>query len=112
MLAACFTVSVVAAQDSGSGVLEPTEEYDDFNIDSGDGCSDNCTVELPYICNNATNMTSGSTYSICQMALLDLDTTDGTTLNFSLEFKDLNQIIFLSGIDMTEFVTPLGVSCH
>ncbi len=85
------------------------EDCDDSNNAIGDGCSSNCTLEDGYICNNATNVTTGDIYSVCVMALLDLDTSDGTTLDTTIEFFDFNQVVFLSDPSTTTFIVPAGV---
>ena len=36
----------------GNGVMDPNEECDDSNTDSGDGCSSTCTIEAGWICDN------------------------------------------------------------
>lgn len=91
-------------------MLELSEDCDDSNTRDGDGCDGNCTLEGTHICNNATNMTTGSIYSVCDVALLDLDITDSTTLGYSLEFFYLDRIVYLSDPEMTLFITPSGVS--
>ncbi len=50
----------------GDGLLAPTEECDDSNMASGDGCSDECDVELDVVCATLTPLALGN--------------VDGTTL--------------------------------
>jgi len=44
----------------GDGLLAPTEECDDSNMESGDGCSDRCIVELEIVCADLTPLEPGS----------------------------------------------------
>lgn len=34
----------------GNGIRDPTEDCDDNNLDSGDGCSSSCTIESGWGC--------------------------------------------------------------
>jgi cysteine-rich repeat protein len=49
----------------GDGILMPTEQCDDGNTVSGDGCSASCVVEEYFNCTNAAN-------SLSQCLLLEL----------------------------------------
>jgi cysteine-rich repeat protein len=51
---ACFVVVTYAPPEyvCGDGILDDTEDCDDGNNDSGDGCSATCDYENPYGCGN------------------------------------------------------------
>ena len=48
--------------------------------------------------------------SVNGQPLLDLNAPDSTTINITAEYFDMDQVIFLS--NMTEYMTPNGVSVH
>ena len=58
------------------------------------------------------NTMTGFYYSICTAILLDLNVFDNSTLDYTDEFLDLNEVVFLSDpnlTNMTSFiVTSLG----
>ena len=80
------------------------EECDDANEADGDGCSSNCTVESHYHCTINSNSTSE-----CDLVLLDLNSSDHTTLDRSLEFFDLDTPVFLVDPTTLEFINQISV---
>jgi cysteine-rich repeat protein len=45
-----------AMKPCGNGLLDGTEACDDMDTESGDGCSDACTVEAGYVCSGAPSI--------------------------------------------------------
>ena len=43
-------IETTSASGCGDGILEGVENCDDANLEDGDGCSENCTVELGFSC--------------------------------------------------------------
>ena len=81
----------------GDGIMNSPELCDDNNTMSGDGCSDSCQTEDQFEC-----MPDGNGGSVCAaVTLLDLNTFDNTTLNYTNEFFDLNTIVYLSDPNLT-----------
>jgi len=90
------TLAGVVGQVCGNGVLEGTEQCDDGNTNSGDGCAYNCVIEL---CGNGTldpgeecddgntngfdGCSSGCTLEICGNGRVDASEQcdDGGTVN-------------------------------
>ena len=87
--------------------MDIDESCDDGDMVDFDGCT-NCTVDLLFNCElNATG-----TNSICEQVLLDLNVLDGSTLDYTNEYLDLDEHVFLSdpnSTNMTAFQT-LNVS--
>lgn len=82
-----------------------TEECDDNDTISNDGCNSTCMVEDHFECTH-TNTTT----SVCIAILLDLNSGDNTTLNHSLEYFEINTPVFLVNPDTLDFfISPEGV---
>jgi cysteine-rich repeat protein len=64
-------VAVCTPPVCGDGLVAPTEECDDSNTLSGDGCSDQCDVEIEIVCATLTPLELGS---------MDGTTADGTNV--------------------------------
>jgi cysteine-rich repeat protein len=59
---ASYVLDVEFAPDvCGDGLLVPTEDCDDGNLATGDGCDASCQVEVPFFCNAATTIGLGTT---------------------------------------------------
>ena len=95
----------------GDGITLSSELCDDNNTMSGDGCSDSCQIEDQFEC-----MPGVDGVSVCvAVTLLDLNTFDNTTLNYTNEFFDLNTIVYLSDPNLTNmtsfYISPSGGVC-
>lgn len=67
---------VIARPGCGDGKYDSslgTEECDDGNNVSGDGCDQNCLVEKDWVCTKVENAQSVCTYINCGNGVLDLD---------------------------------------
>ena len=91
------------------------EDCDDFNNASGDGCSENCTVEDGWCCGSGIP-------SDCAFVLFDLNEYDGLSITdgnpvrvFSTSMRFLNQdeFVFCVGVPVRgqHVVLPVSLSC-
>ena len=106
-----FNISVDCGPECGDGRVILPEDCDDNNRMSGDGCSDSCQMEDQFECMSGINGVS-----LCvTVTLLDLNTFDDTTLNYTNEFFDLNTIVYLSDPNLTNmtsfYLSPFGGVC-
>ena len=95
-----------AAPGCGNGVIAGSEECDDGNTDSWDGCSSVCMVEPGYSC----RLSNGS--SLCHQHLFDLYTFDGNTSVNGRAVVMEDQREFLLEPDNVTFTTDRLVGLH
>lgn len=111
----------------GNGTIEGMETCDDNNTMNGDGCSNFCMIEPGFNCTNEpsnciTMCGDGITAGVeqcddgnlnpndgctdtCQVILLDLNVPDNTTLDYSDEYFETDQVVFLFDPNNTNFST-------
>ena len=77
-------------KNCGDGLKLASEDCDDFNTISGDGCSDQCQVENGYVC-----IPSGNGWDICLFAPTVAIEYISEKNEIFLKFSEVMQIVDL-----------------
>ncbi len=78
----CTGEPSVCTTTCGDAIVGGTEQCDDGNLQPNDGCSETC-----------------------QVVLLDLNVADNTSLGYSDEYFELDEVVFLFDPNNTNFST-------
>lgn len=61
----------------GNGTLEGSENCDDGNQESGDGCSSNCDIEFSYVCFDSLNLVKINSCVAGELSIMVVNATCG-----------------------------------
>ncbi|CAD8182793.1 unnamed protein product [Paramecium octaurelia] len=85
----------------GDGILQNEEECDDGNLDSGDGCSKKCQVEIDWICNQDTDCTFIKYPQLICEFIQQKNQYQYARIKFSKDVQLLSDINFKNAIELS-----------